>query len=46
MLLVHLLRCFACINFCRFSLPLGVGGWLRVVMVAIPGHFFYLFSVD
>ena len=28
-------RAFVC--FCPFSLPLGVGGWLRFVTVALPG---------
>ena len=26
--------------FCRFSLPLGVGGWLRFVIVALLGLFY------
>ena len=32
MLLVHLFVCFVCVSFCHFSLPLGVGGWLRFEM--------------
>ena len=28
---------FARVCFCPFSLPLGVGGWLRFVIVALPG---------
>ena len=34
-LLVHLFVCF-----CHCSLPLGVGGWLRFVIVALPGLFY------
>ena len=30
---------FARINFCPFSLPLGVRGWLRLLIVAVPGLF-------
>ena len=36
MLLVHLFVCFDSVSFCRFSLSLGVGGWLRFVIVAFP----------
>ena len=43
MLLVHLLVCFVCVGFCHFSLPLGVGGWLRFVIVALPELFYYYF---
>ena len=25
------------VSFCHFSLPLGVGGWLWFVIVALPG---------
>ena len=39
-LLVHLVVCFVRVSFCHFSLPLGVGGWLRFVIVALP--FFYV----
>ena len=39
--------CFSCIcfvyfaraNFCPFSLPLCVEGWLRIVLVVLPGLF-------
>ena len=34
---------FARVNFCPFSLPLGVRDWLR--LVALPGHFYYLFFI-
>ena len=44
MLLVHLFVCFVHVCFCHFSLPLGVGGWLRFVIVAIPGLFYYFFE--
>ena len=40
---VHLFVCFVRISFCQFSLPLGVGGWLRFVIVALPGLFYYFF---
>ena len=37
-------RAFVClfctVSFCRFSLPLGVGGWLRFIIVALPGLFY------
>ena len=37
-------RAFVCLfctcYFCHFSLPLGVGGWLRFVIVALPGLFY------
>ena len=39
-------RAFVCLfvlyvlGFCPFSLPLGVGGWLRFVIVALPGFFY------
>ena len=32
--------CFARVCFCLFSLPLGVEGWLRFVIVAYPGPFY------
>ena len=32
---MHLFVCFVCVGFCHFSLPLGVGGWLRFVIVAL-----------
>ena len=38
-LLVHLFVCFSRVNCCHFSLPLGVGGCLRFVIVAFPGIF-------
>ena len=31
--------CFVRVRFCHFSLPLGVGSWLRFVIVALPGLF-------
>ena len=39
-LLVHLFVCFVRVTFCHFSLPLGVGGWLQFVIVALPGLFY------
>ena len=46
MLLVHLFVRFALANFCPFSLPLGDRGWLRFVIVAIPGRFYYRFYAN
>ena len=43
-LLVHLFVCFARVCFCHFSLPLGVEGWLRFVIMAYPGPFYLLLS--
>ena len=43
MLLLHLFVCFARFSFCPFSLPLGVGGWLRLVIVVLPGLSINLF---
>ena len=38
--LKRLFVCFARVCFCPFSLPLGVDGWLRCVIVAYPGPFY------
>ena len=38
--LVHLFVCFVRVSFYHISLPLGVGGWLRFVIVALPGLFY------
>ena len=35
----HALVCFVRVSFCHFSLPLGVRGWLRFVIVSLPGLF-------
>ena len=35
-LFVHLFVYFARVDFDPFSLPLGVGGWMRLVIVAFP----------
>ena len=44
MLLVHFLFVyFARVNFCPFSLPLGVRGWLRLLIVVLPVLFFINF---
>ena len=40
-LIVHVY--FAGVEFCLSSLPLGVGGWMRLVIVALPGRFYKLF---
>ena len=44
MLLVHLFVCFVRVHFCHLSLPLGVGGWLRFVIVDFHGLFYSLLS--
>ena len=36
-LLLHLFVCFVRVSNCHFSLSLGVGGWLRFVIVALHG---------
>ena len=41
-LLVHLFVCFVRVNFCHFSFPFDFGGWLRFVIVALPGLFYKL----
>ena len=42
-------RAFVCLfctySFCNFSLPLGVGGWMRFVIMALPGLFYKFFHV-
>ena len=45
-LLVHLFVCFVRVSFCHFSLPLGVGGWLQFVIVALPEPSINVFSTD
>ena len=42
MLLVHLFVCFVRVSFSQFSLPLGVGGWLRFVTVALLSNYIYI----
>ena len=42
LLLVHLFACFVRVSFCPFSLPLGVKGGLRFVIVPLPGLFYYV----
>ena len=39
----HMFVRFALVWFCLFSLPLGVWEGLRLLIVALPGLFFYLF---
>ena len=39
MLVVHLFVSYAHVNLCHFSLPPGVRGWLRLLLVALPGLF-------
>ena len=45
MLLVHLFVYFTRVNLCPFSLPLGVGGWLWLVIMALPGLFINVFEI-
>ena len=40
--LVYLFVYFARVDFCPISLPLGVRDWLQLVIVALPGLFYYL----
>ena len=35
---------YAHVNLCHFSLPSGVRGWLRLLLVALPGLFCLPFS--
>ena len=37
---------FARVNFCPFSLPLGVSGWLRFVIEALPGVLLLTVCID
>ena len=43
MLIVRLLLAVHTLICVTFSLPPGVGGWLRLLLVALLGLFFYLF---
>ena len=44
MLIVHLFVSYAHVNLCHiFSSP-GVGGWPRLLLVALPGLFYLPFS--
>ena len=45
MLIVHLFVSYAHVNLCHFSLPPGVGGWLRLLLVALPECFCLHFSI-
>ena len=39
--------CLSCMSYClSFSLPFGVEGWLRLVIVALPGLFTSFLSTD
>ena len=40
MLIVHLLLAMHTLICVTFSLPSGVGGWLRLLLVVLPGLFF------
>ena len=39
MLIVHLFVSYIHVNMYHFSLPPGVRGWLRLLLVALPGLF-------
>ena len=40
----HTFVCLFCMRyFCPLSLPFGVRGWLRFVIVALPKLFYYVF---
>ena len=39
MLIVHLFVSYAHVNLVTFSLPPGVEGWVRLLLVALPGLF-------
>ena len=42
MLLIHLFVCFVRVSFSQFSLPLGVGGKLQFVIVALLSNYIYI----
>ena len=42
MLLIHLLVCFVRVSFSHLSLSLGVGDWLRFVIVALLSNYIYI----
>ena len=46
MLLVPLFVCLARVCFCPFSLPLGVEGWLRFVVVYTLDLFINIFQLS
>ena len=43
MLIVHLFVSYAHVIFVTFSLPPGVGDWLRLLLMALPGLFYLPF---
>ena len=43
MLIVHLFVSYSHVNLC---LPPGVGGWLRLLLVALPGLFYLPFVTE
>ena len=40
---VHVFVYLARVIYCPFSLPLGVGGWLQLLIVVLPGVFYKLY---
>ena len=46
MFIVYLFVSYAHLNLCHFSLPPGVGGWLRLLRVALPGLFSHLLTFN
>ena len=43
MLIVHLFVSYAHVDQCHFFLPPGVRGWLQLLLVALPRHFYLPF---
>ena len=42
-MLVHLFVCFVRVIFSHFALPLGVGDWLRFVIVALLSNYIFIY---
>ena len=40
-LLIHVFVCLVRVSFSHLSLPLGVGGWLRFVIVALLSNYIH-----
>ena len=46
MLVLHLFVSYANVNLCPVSLPPGIRGWLRRLLVALPGPFCLPFFLE